>query len=174
MQLKTQLINKGEEMKRAIILTMAVAVLACGAPAVKHDFVNHRLLASDFQKTWNAVIDFFAENNVPIKTIDKSSGLIYAEHQIFPETWIDCGQPSAYEGFSDYTGNFNVLVRGVDDSIQVRVTATFGTGVWSTTLMGTKKSFKENRTSYSTGVIEQALLDYIEERAGVELGEAER
>ena len=42
---------------------------------------------------WEGVIDFFTENSIPIKTVEKDSGLIYAEQQFTKpmSVWAECG-----------------------------------------------------------------------------------
>ena len=45
---------------------------------------------------WNAVVDVFSERNIPIKTIDRTSGLIATEQLSVASStdtggWADCG-----------------------------------------------------------------------------------
>ena len=77
---------------------------------------------ASFDRTWNAVIDVFAERNIPIATIDKSSGLIATtalgieESKDTTQEWADCGNLPATRA------TYNVLVRGAGDRSTVKVT----------------------------------------------------
>ena len=69
------------------------------------------------------IFDF---NNIPIKTIEKNSGVIYAESMSFPREWVDCGKEAFAQQFYDRIGNFNVVVRESNDGkIEARINSTF-------------------------------------------------
>ena len=77
---------------------------------------------ASFDRTWNAVIDVFAERNIPIATIDKSSGFVattalgVADPKETTQQWADCGNLPATRA------TYNVLVRGTGDHSTVKVT----------------------------------------------------
>ena len=52
------------------------------------------LVEAPFETTWNAIIDHFAERNLPIANMDKASGFIATAelpiHEVHYE-WADCG-----------------------------------------------------------------------------------
>jgi hypothetical protein len=78
-----------------------------------------------FAKTWDAVIDVFADQNIPIATIDRSSGLIATSRLAVPRsghTWADCGVSSFGDPAGPNAAIYNVLVRG--DSIRTTVKVT--------------------------------------------------
>ena len=71
--------------------------------------------------TWDAVIEVFAARNIPIRTIERVSGLIVTDNlNVGPEgkEWASCGSA----GLGPTHGTYNVLVRG--DSIRSMVKAT--------------------------------------------------
>lgn len=71
--------------------------------------------------TWDAVIEIFAARNIPIRTIERVSGLIVTDNlNVGPEgkEWADCGGAD----IGPTHGTFNVLVRG--DSTRSMVKAT--------------------------------------------------
>jgi hypothetical protein len=71
--------------------------------------------------TWDAVIEVFAARNIPIRTIERVSGLIVTDNlNVGPEgkEWANCGSA----GLGPSHGTYNVLVRG--DSIRSMVKAT--------------------------------------------------
>lgn len=91
-------------------------------------------VGASFGRTWDAVIDRFAADNIPIKTIERVSGIIVAEPllvspEINPE-YADCGTGSLMNPIARQA-SYNVRVSGDSTSSQVRVTATFGTGTYN-------------------------------------------
>jgi hypothetical protein len=103
-------------------------------------------VAASFSATWDAVIDVFAERNIPIKTLDRQSGFIVAEDArvVIPPTpvqspmrrsgnptpvpegqdWADCG---AFMGTKWQPNRviYNILVRGDSTRAMVRANATW-------------------------------------------------
>lgn len=77
-------------------------------------------------RLWLAVIDFFADRNIPIRTLDRVSGFIATEplsvRDSKAEGWADCG--STDNGPLSPTGaTYNVRVRGdsVRSTVQITV-----------------------------------------------------
>lgn len=112
-------------MRRIVAVTITLTIAACAtlppAPATRPDTeVN-----ASFGKTWDAVIDYFARGSIPIKTIDRASGIVAAEAQRLP------GDNSAYAvcvqgvmGHANVEGaSFNALIHGDSTHSTVRVTA---------------------------------------------------
>lgn len=86
-----------------------------------------RRVAAPFDRTWNAVIDMFAARNIPISTIDKSSGFIATQQlrtgkEAAP--WADCGSDMGI-GIVPTNATYNVLVRGDSTASTVRVTVSW-------------------------------------------------
>jgi hypothetical protein len=85
-----------------------------------------------FTRAWNAVIDVFADRNIPIRTIDRASGFAATEalsvNSEDGKAWADCG---ATDGgpLGPERATYNVLVRGDSTASTVRITVT-----WSTTV----------------------------------------
>jgi hypothetical protein len=83
---------------------------------------------TSFGRVWDAVIDVFAERNIPIKTIDRSSGLIVTEQlSVSPGTLsgaADCGTLMG-QLRTPTAANYNVLVRGDSTRAVVKVTPRF-------------------------------------------------
>lgn len=89
-----------------------------------------------YDAAWNAVIAYFAENSVPIKTIDKASGLIVTEVQRVaqPNEYAWCGWTVVLSHRTEGktvarrpdAASYNVLVRPTQDGkSNLRVTATW-------------------------------------------------
>lgn len=131
------------------------------------------VVEAPFERAWDAVIDRFAFNNIPIATIDRSSGLIVAKTNsgLGPVggRGADCG------AFKDKKGNvtegrpsgaaYNVLVRASGGSRStVRVTIS-----WDGGLAIPPEEARELETRFfpclTTGVFEAELERSIKERA---------
>jgi len=95
-----------------------------------------------FDRTWNAVIDVFAEQNIPIATMEKASGFIVADAQFVggdakdAEAWADCGTTYGVPNPAT-AAKYNVLVRSVDDHTStVKVTAAWAGGTYKCVTKG--------------------------------------
>src|SRR5215475_14034464 len=66
-------------------------------------------------QTWDAVIDEFADRNIPIRTIERASGLVATEQLTVPPSAsgdADCGHFDSYPTRRPTHAIYNVLVRG--------------------------------------------------------------
>lgn len=85
-------------------------------------------VAAPAAKTWDAVIDVFSARNIPIKTLDRSSGFIAAEEmRVGPikvgiaGPWADCGVYSKTPQNPTHA-NYNIRVKGDSTHSTVLVT----------------------------------------------------
>lgn len=84
------------------------------------------IVAAPFGKTWDAVVDYFARSSIPVKTIDRASGLIAAETTRL--SGDNSGYASCSNGVFSATAegaSFNALVKGDSIRSTVRVTASW-------------------------------------------------
>lgn len=144
--------------KSLLLLLVIFTVVGCGTMPKEHFFNKQVKISNEYDIVWSAIVSFFAENNVPIKTIDKSSGLIVAESQVFPEVWADCGKASFVEFRSDAIGTFNIFaLKQTGGGVNVSVNSSFHCNRYDT-LNGVPMGRMQCN---STGVFERMLLDYI-------------
>jgi len=154
-----------------ISLILVIGIVGCAAPSLKppsdqsRDFSDR--YAADFDVVWESVVDWFAVNNIPIKNIDKNSGLISSDYSLGSSfTQVDCGtmDPGDMARLVDtnITANINVLVRSQRDEVIVRPNV-FGQGVY------TLQSTWDNRLIYvradrcvTTGELENSLQTYLQ------------
>lgn len=104
-----------------LVLISACATLPPPAPTRPDTEIN-----ASFGKTWDAVVDYFARSSIPVKTIDRSSGLIAAETTRLAGDngpYATCANELRY--FAPEGASFNALIRGDSTRSTVRVTATW-------------------------------------------------
>lgn len=82
-------------MKKVINLLFLVLVLvlsSCGPTVytLKGNYLMESSAVTDieFDKVWDNVIDYFAQNNIPVATLEKSSGLIVASNVSIGESLV--------------------------------------------------------------------------------------
>jgi hypothetical protein len=91
------------------------------APPSPRDAVE---VHASIARTWDAVIDLFGARNIPIRTIERASGIIATEPLIVGaegRTWADCGTDQSGR-LRPNTAIYNVLVRGDGGSATVKAT----------------------------------------------------
>ncbi len=104
---------------RSRVVLIAALMCTVGCPSRRHR--RHRLphnaidIGASFGRTWDAVIDEFARSNIPIKTIDRSSGLIATDAlKVGPSLGdaADCGKDAIVGPVYPTDATYNALVRG--------------------------------------------------------------
>jgi hypothetical protein len=138
---------------------------------------------ASFGQTWDAVIDLFAQRNIPIRTIERASGIIAAEvltvDSLSGIQYADCGQvPGIVKVGSGWNAKFvqqlvplpaerafyNILVRG--DSTRSTVLATVR---WSvperTAFVGNKPYTRAGEDCSTRGIWEESTETAVRDRA---------
>lgn len=86
---------------------------------------NAMPIAASLSKAWDAVIDVFAERNIPIRTMERVSGFISTDQLSISDKqgleWADCGKILSMPLGADHA-TYNVLVRGDSNSSTAKVT----------------------------------------------------
>ncbi len=143
-------------------------------PPQTYQFDKSKVINKSFDDVWNKIIKWFGNNNTPIKTIEKASGLISTDFNLSADNIknaMDCGvfKQNNNEIFVDYSGNFNIVVEEVNEtSTRVTINAFFfsfegeavSENIVSYKFVKTNKSKKINCNS--TGYLEKELFDFIE------------
>lgn len=113
-------------MRKLLIIALIFAA-ACGAPVPPAPPQPRQptAVAAPAGKTWNAVIDAFASDNIPIRNMDRSSGFISTDALAVgrddAKRFADCGTIMGMAIPADLA-TYNVLVRGDSTSSTVKVT----------------------------------------------------
>lgn len=140
------------------LVLVTVAVTACvAAPIAPPVARSGTTVNASFGKTWNGIIDVFATKNIPIKTIDRSSGIIVTEQLAANglTDMADCGSMAGGGSrLSPTHASYNVLVRGDSSSSVVKVTPRFVRIGVSRSFMSTDQVSEE---CSSTGTFETEL-----------------
>lgn len=75
-----------------LFLGLILILSSCGSTVytLKGDYTVESSTVTDaeFDKVWDNVIDYFAQNNIPVATLEKSSGLIVASNVSIGESLV--------------------------------------------------------------------------------------
>lgn len=76
-----------------VLFVASVFAISSCSPKVyglrgNYQTINSIETNSSFDDVWNRVIDFFAESNIPVATLEKASGIIVASNVNIPETLV--------------------------------------------------------------------------------------
>lgn len=152
---------------------LATLLAGCAGPSIQPPQAsneNHsRQYSAGFSEVWEYTVDWFATNNIPIKNIERASGIIgsdYALGSAFSQ--VDCGNVNPGDMNvlvdSNVTANINVLVRESNSGVTVQPNV-FGQGAF-TARSGWDGSMIVMRADrcVSTGELERSLHSYIQSR----------
>jgi len=102
-------------MKKIIALAVAAATLsACATAPITVPVERSAVTTKSKDEVWSNLVEFFASRNIGIKTIEKDSGIIYAERTFSGagglSEWADCGAAMMAPPIRQ-TVDLNVFVR---------------------------------------------------------------
>lgn len=121
-----------------------------------------RTFDMDYRTTWFRVVDWFADRDISIGMIEKSSGLITTEGRMWAdESWVKCGEYRVRGSVVDrieYRGSLNITVRPVTIDTTVVTVNFFAEGE-----VFTESGRSGHLLCTSTGVLERWILDFIED-----------
>ncbi len=146
--------------KRLALIAFAVAVSSCGSSGPgKYAVKNSGTYARPYDLVWEDAVAWFAKNNVQVKTIDKSSGVIFAERVYlgeFDATVMDCGKAGFPFRPVSRRASFNVFIPHANDN---RPTVTVTTEFEETRAAGADRTVV---ACVSKGVLENLILNSIQ------------
>jgi len=153
-------------MKRWTLIAAAGAVLASCAttPPVLIPFENSTTIPLSKDEVWSNLVEYFATSSISIKTIEKDSGIIYAERMLAGAAEISsvasCGS-SFMSPSVGATADLNVFVREQPGGgSRVTVTTNFREIRSNALADGQLSTVRCN----SIGVMEAAILNAAAER----------
>lgn len=135
------------QLRTVLGLTLLAALGACSrlVPPASPSPREAREVRAAFEPTWDAVMDVFAQEVIPIDVLEKASGFVAAETAVISDmtpsdsararAMADCGRRTgswfANElVFLPSNARYNVLVRSSGPQSTVRVTVRFLRVVW--------------------------------------------
>ncbi|MCY3988853.1 MAG: hypothetical protein OXF94_09730 [Gammaproteobacteria bacterium] len=160
-----------------VLTTIFLAAIVFSGCATQEEFIapdfdRAKEFSGTKDKVWEAVIDYFAGRNIPIKTLEKDSGLIYAETLIasvgYGETgdffrYAACPKKWSVVYVGPATVSVNVLVTDIqsgDDSVSVQVNTRHRVLANVYAVLATVPQTVE---CSSSGYIEGAIHNHVEE-----------
>ncbi len=153
-------------MKRVIFLSILIFISGCATykPATKPAaFENKQVFDKDYETVWSKTVKFFASKNIPIKTIEKASGLIATDTMMFEtvrdKNYFSCDKFMSVGIEVPYQGkaSFNVFLEKVSPqktSVTVNLTANY-------IVPASQYSAGVERGCFSAGNYEKELLEYL-------------
>ena len=150
-----------------IMITVAVLILTgCATPPLTYNFDPALSYKTSKDIAWEGVMSFFSKNNIQIKTLEKDSGVVYAEsmytsaQSTLLDQYADCGKyPMFVPGKALVEFNVFVSQSPVDKEVNVRVNADFKKN-WH--YLGALGSFTETHPCNSKGTLEKSILNQVQ------------
>ncbi|MGS0466232.1 hypothetical protein ACU8V3_02930 [Cobetia marina] len=126
---------------------------------------------ASYDSVWESTVDWFAMNNIPIKNIEKASGIIGSEYSLGSNySQVNCGiiDGGDMHVVKDVSvvANINVIVRESGNFTTVRPNV-FGHG--NASLMDVWNGYPTNmklENCVSTGELERSLQTYLSQHSG--------
>ena len=151
----------------SVFLSVLLFLPGCSSLPVVHPIDPQKEYDVSFDDAWAGVLDYFTRHSIPIKTIEKVSGVVYAERISVGSTdldpYADCGTYGLYTPQKSTIG-LNIFVRE-DQSVVIRVNATFSLLLRSKLTLKSSIRFTtlfQEWTCTSRGVLEQQILNHVE------------
>jgi len=144
-------------------------IYACtGTAPAPRQIVKAFPIEAPFDEVWQALIESFAELQLPIQNMEKDSGLISTDWIDFTgqknTDYADCGKHRFGIKEGSRSGRFNVFVkRTSDNSCEVKVNCMYR---W--TLVSLMGEFAERRSCISTGNLEAEMFELIKSKLKIE------
>ena len=141
-------------------IIICFALTNCYTPPQDYKVDSTTEIAKPQEVVWKKAVEYFAVNNLPIKTIDKNSGIIAGEKPADAKL-VDCGNANATPVLEKDDAEkpkieFNIFIKADGTKTIVSIHEN----------IGKSKAFKPMQGDVdieckSKGVFEKELLDYI-------------
>jgi len=146
-------------------------VYGCATAPAPRQIVKAFTIEAPFDDVWVAVIDSFADMNLPIVNMEKDSGLITSDWIGYPRgkagnVYCDCGGLGIWMEL-EREGRFNVFVRKItENSCDLKVNCLYRQTIQPATAKGSD-SIKV-RNCVSTGKLEAEMFEIVESKLKIE------
>ena len=153
---------------------MMVLSSCASVPPKNYNFQSSRIINKNYDEVWAAIISSFAENNTPIKTIEKDSGIIVSDdlkvpfklqNAIYYSDYCDCGHPGGLNMYKQMLGSYNIFARKIEnEQTSIQINTNFKASMWY------GNNFIDWVTCSSKGLFEGNLLSQVESRLNISKG----
>lgn len=157
---------------KKILIAMILGVLFTSCvtytPPIKKDIVKTKDFTQSYDEVWAKITNWFTTKGLPIKNVDKNSGLITSEYKLdnMP-SYTKYGSPTATSLYMDCGvggylsaegGTINVLVIKKDNFVNVTINAFFSSYL---SYSGYTPPQSVRATCFSNGTLEKEIFDFI-------------
>lgn len=98
--------------KIAAAVAATAMITSCATPPATYSFDRSNTYPISKDEAWERLLGYFTTNNIQIKTIEKDSGVIYAERSMVDASIADCGEGGLAMDVNR-AGGLNVFVRSI-------------------------------------------------------------
>lgn len=155
-------------------LTLFIFLTSCiPMPPLQYNFDPASNYYRSYDEVWESLINLLADINIPIKTIEKASGIVATDEMNAPipsvppgarvETaYYDCGVPGGLSTINGVRARYNVFVRKLSDNdTSMRINVSYSGSHW----LG--NDFQGWVTCLSKGGLEEDLHARLKGRLGI-------
>lgn len=152
-------------MEKKFFVLIVISFLAWGctsmmpqSPQLNPDLQNVFIINANFDEAWTALIETFADLNLPINNMEKGSGLITTDWMATDKTFCDCGSSGLTTATIEIMGKFNVFLKeSSESSCEMKVNCLYEKTIYYG--MGPKKY-----SCISTGKLELSMYELIKDK----------
>ena len=149
-----------------MMLFVAVFVSGCAStPPATYEVNNQQVVQQSYDVAWSAVIEFFADNMIPIDVLEKESGVIVSRaitiRNPVLSAWVDCGSMGGRS-----LSHIDTIIARVDFNIRI-ASQENGTLFRVNFLAPTQLNRTDNGFGWldhycvSTGKFESSLIEFV-------------
>lgn len=164
-------------MRTLLLGLLLLPLSACGLrlyqiPPEKRPIVTTHLYDASFEDLWSTAVAWFAEHNVKLEKIEKTSGFLSAvQPHLASDPAVDVGKIEASGSLYgrihvEKSAEINMLIRGRDDGFTQLTVNVFGHYVataWQG-LLQANYSVQLSGHGVSTGLIEESVFEYCDKK----------
>ena len=150
---------------------MCLMIYGCATAPAPRQIIKAFPIEASFDDAWQAVIESFAEMNLPIANMEKDSGLITTDWEIYPRgkagnVYCDCGGLGLNMEI-ERRGRFNVFVRRLTEySCELKVNCIYNQRIQPAMAEGS--TGLTSRNCVSTGKLKAVMFEIVESKLKIE------
>ena len=124
------------------------------------EIINSFPINKPTEMVWQAVIETFAELNLPIMNMEKDSGLITTDWMLTNKIYCDCESPGLTLAQREFRGKFNVFLKKISNDLsEMKVNCLYEMIIFYTGSVGPR-----TYSCVSTGKLEAEIYRLVDEK----------